>query len=82
MNLGTKVRLTSFNSEKSPPKDCEPSENYWLLVGETGKVIKEKNSNSRLLIKFDVTVSDLGLHCHNEVPNSLYILESDLVISK
>ncbi len=78
MKIGSKIILKSFNGEKITPKDCDPSENYWLLIGKTGKVVKTINSNSRLLIKFDISVLDLGLHCHNEIPNSLYILESDL----
>lgn len=63
-----------------PPAECSPDENYWVLIGETGTVVEPKNVRARVLVKFDALVSDYGLHCHNVVPNSLYILESDLEV--
>lgn len=75
------VTLQSFNGTKSAPADCRPNENYWILVGATGTIIESPNTRGRLLVQFDVSVSDLGLSCHNSVPNSLYILESDLECS-
>jgi len=78
MDIDSKVILKTFNNEVSTPEDCDPSENYWLLIGKTGTIIKSKYNQSRLLIKFDESVSASGLHCHNEISNSLFILSSDL----
>jgi hypothetical protein len=75
-----RVVLRSFNGTFSPPKDCSPDENYWALIGEIGTIIEVKNARNRVLVKFDVSVVDRGLQCHNQIPNSLLILESDLEI--
>jgi membrane protein implicated in regulation of membrane protease activity len=78
LSLNCRVILLSFNGILSTPEHCEPSENYWELIGERGTVIEKVNERGRVLVKFDNTVSDLGLQCHNPIPNSLYILETDL----
>lgn len=78
MDVGLKIRLKTFNGDSDKPEDCDPSENYWLLIGKTGTIVQPKNNHSRVLIQFDELVSDLGLHCHSEIPNSLLILTSDL----
>lgn len=70
--------LRSFNGTISAPADCHPRENYWRLIGEAGVIVEAINENKRVLVKFDRPVAALGLHCHNPVANSLYILESDL----
>ncbi|WP_201486599.1 hypothetical protein [Pseudomonas sp. OF001] len=75
-----KVRLKSFNGSLTPPKNTEPEENYWLLIGSYGELVERKNARGRALVKFDTSVKSLGLACHNEVENSLYILEADLEI--
>ena len=77
--LGQRVRLESFNGSVAAPEDGKPEENYWALIGQTGKVVAPKNKKQRLLVKFDVSVTSFGLHCHNEIDNSLFILESDLL---
>ena len=81
MEIGTRVKLISFNGESETPEGCEPEENYWALVGNTGTIAKPKNSNSRVLVQFDINVNSLGLHCHNEIPNSLLILTNDLRVN-
>jgi hypothetical protein len=78
-SLGQKVRLKSFNGTAVAPEACKPKENYWALIGQAGEVVAPKNERQRLLVKFVVSVAALGLYCHNEVENSLFILESDLV---
>lgn len=78
MDVGKKVKLVRFNNELTAPEKCDPSENYWSLIGKTGKIVKPINTNSRVLVQFDESVSKLGLHCHNEISNSLLILASDL----
>ncbi len=80
MKIGTRVKLKSFNNTTEIPNDCDPSENYWSLIEEKGTIVKPKNDYSRLLVKFDDPSKLIGLHCHNEIENSLWILESDLEI--
>ena len=72
------VILCSFNGTSSAPAACRPDENYWVLIGARGAVIETTNERGRVLVQFDGSVSERGLHCHNPMPNSLYILESDL----
>lgn len=79
-SLNSKVILRTFNGSLVPPVECSPGENYWALIGETGTVVEPKNARARVLVKFDASVVAFGLHCHNVVPNSLYILESDLEV--
>ena len=77
---GTKVKLKTFNSTSASPEDCDPSENYWLLIGEIGTVKLPENNRSRVLVQFEKSVESNGLHCHNEIENSLLILTTDLEI--
>lgn len=74
----TKVTLRRFNGTQLPPSDCAPQDNYWRLIGESGTVITAADARHRVLVQFDVPVNERGLACHNPVPNSLYILASDL----
>jgi len=87
MNIGNRVQLVSFNGTKEPEPECDPSENYWKLIGSTGSVVQDPKESGiyagfskqkRVCVKFDCQVKDLGLHCHNRVPNSLWILVTDL----
>jgi hypothetical protein len=80
LKYGSKVRLMTFNKRSSAIDDCDPNENYWLLIGETGTIIKQESNNLRVLVQFDNSVILKGLHCHNKVKNSLLILASDLKI--
>jgi hypothetical protein len=48
---------------------------------ETGTVVDTSSVPflpGRVLVRFDTAVSARGLVCHNAVPSSLYIPESDL----
>ncbi len=78
--LKTKVKLKSFNNTLVSPENCEPSENYWSLIGETGIIKKAENKHFRVLVQFDNSVGSKGLYCHNEIENSILILSSDLEI--
>ena len=80
LKVGTKVQLNTFNKTLNAPDNCDPSENYWLLIGETGTIVKQENNNSRVLVQFDNSVLLEGLHCHNEIKTSLLILSTDLQI--
>ena len=73
-----RVILRTFNGASAAPTGCSPGNNFWRLIGEKGTVVEPVNSAGRVLVQWDEPVSRLGLHCHNPVPNSLYILASDL----
>ncbi len=78
MKVGTKVKIKSFNSTTTTPDNCDPSENYWSLIGEKGVVVKPKNERFRVLVQIDDSNKLSNLYCHNEIENSLWLLESDL----
>ena len=78
--VGTRVRLQSFNGALRGPDDTEPAEDYWRLIGQTGVLVAAANGRGRVLVRFDAPVASFGLHCHNPVENSLFILESDLEV--
>jgi hypothetical protein len=87
MEVGSKVRVVSFNGTLTAPAGTDPSEDYWQLVGSQGVVVQDPAQESkcadfsgtpRLLVRFDRSVVALGLHCHNNVENALWLLESDL----
>lgn len=81
MKIGDSVRLISFNGETCAPSNVHPPENYWLLFGQEAEIVALSTGRAhagRVLVKFVVSVSELGLHCHNEIPNSLWILQTDL----
>jgi hypothetical protein len=76
--MNRKVRLKSFNGTATAPAGSKPQENYWLLIGQCGEIVARAHDRKRALVKFENNVSSFGLHCHNEVPNCLLILEADL----
>lgn len=82
MEVGASVKLISYNGTVTPEADVDPAENYWQLIGETGKVVKNVPANGvasdRVLVHFTNSVNALGLHCHNEIINSLWIQKGDL----
>ena len=80
MEIGSQVKLNTFNETIVSPDKCEPHENYWALIGSTGIISSPINSRGRVLVTFDVNVINLGLDCHNQVSNSLLILLSDLEV--
>ena len=85
MKENTRVLLKTFNGTAIADSDCDDSENYWKLIGFKGRIVQDpseskNNVGLRVLVKFEDSISSLGLHCHNSVPNSLWILESDLEI--
>lgn len=75
---GIKVRLKSFNGTLEPLAECKREENYWRLIGQSGVVAASDDAGPRVLVKFDEPASGAGLYCHNDIPNSLLILQSDL----
>ena len=81
IKLGIRVKLKKFNGTMDTPKNCEKSENYWSLIGEYRKVVKKKNERLRVLIQLENIEKLKGLHCHNEIENSLWILETDIELA-
>ena len=83
MEKGIRYKLISFNGTIKPGKTCEPNENYWALIGQSGKLINfsqelKFGDNNRVLLKFDQDITKQGLECHNQVSNALWILKTDL----
>jgi len=83
MKKGQKFELKTFNGKTTADVDCNENENYWKLIGVTGTLInfaRELNfpNEDRVLIQLDVDVNAQGLECHNDKPNALWILSSDL----
>jgi len=80
------VVLETFLGTKTTAASTRDSENYWKLVGQRGLVVKVESQSGlprhergeRALVKFDVDVASLGLRCHNEIPNTLWMFISDL----
>ena len=52
--LDTKIKLISFNGTLEAPKDCDPKENYWSLIGEIGIIKTLKNDRNRFLVQKDL----------------------------
>ncbi|SFJ83484.1 hypothetical protein [Methylophaga sulfidovorans] len=65
LDRGTKVKLKSFNNTSTCHEECDPSENYWSLIGEMGTIRRPENDRGRVLVQFDNSVKSKGLHCHN-----------------
>ncbi len=74
---GKRVVLKSFKGSLIAPQDVKPEENYWQLIG-CKAVVEAANDTDRVLVKFERDLSSLGLADHNEQPNSLWVLISDL----
>jgi len=88
--MNDRVRLISFNGTKQADPGCHPTEDYWKLIGSSGTVTQDPSQSSlrasfspqpqpRVLVVFDANLDSMGLINHNPAPNSLWILESDLV---
>lgn len=74
---GKRVVLKSFNGSLLAPQNVKPEENYWQLIG-CKAVVEVVSNTSRVLIKYERDLSSLGLTNHNEQPNLLWVLISDL----
>lgn len=76
---GKKVMLKSFHGSMIAPQNVTPSENYWQLIGCKAVVSQLMlNDNNRVLVTFERDLQSLGLACHNELSNSLWVLLGDL----
>ena len=81
---GQRVMVTSFRGRLTAPVGVIAHENFWRLVSMSGNIVEVGSSREgdfsfgKFLVRFDIDVSGMGLECHNSVPNSLWILKSDL----
>jgi len=83
MEDGRKYTLVSFNGTTTPEDLCDPSENYWLLIGQSGEIVDTSEEprfgrDDRVLFRFDQNLKQYGLECHNSVADALWILKTDL----
>ena len=80
------VILNTFQGLTKAPENISEDENYWKLIGAKGKVISENQKihpaypekGKRALVQFNEDINALGLSCHNEVSNSLWVFVTDL----
>ena len=84
MSINQKVRLKSFLGKKSNKKKLDERENYWILIGQIGKIIESENENfkEKVLVLFDTNLDELNLFNHNPIKNTLWIFKTDLEIMK
>lgn len=82
--MNTRVKMKTFLGNQYPKKNTNSYENYWILIGEEGKVIKRNDQNfpGRVLVLFDTNLDNLKLENHNPIKNTLWILASDLIFSR
>lgn len=88
MKNGDIVAMVSFNGKKESEKSVDSSEDYWQLIGEIGVVQQDPQEKTifahfskepRVLVQFNKDLyRTYGLHAHNNVENSLWLLVSDL----
>jgi len=83
MKKGQRFVLHTFNGTETPYKECDERENYWKLIEEQGVIVNHADelgfpNKNRVLFQFDCDVKAHGLECHNEKPNALWILKTDL----
>ncbi len=78
MSSDLRVKLKSFLGTSNSPEPVDENENYWKLIGRTGKVINEVSGEEKLLVLFDDDLNEMGLENHNPTSNSLMINKSDL----
>jgi len=79
IEIDTPVRLKSFLGTLTSSEKVNENENYWKLIGETGKVIKDEHIiNGSVLVLFKNNLNDFNLENHNQIKNSLWLKKSDL----
>lgn len=78
MKIGDEIILKSFNGKQIKPKKVYENENYWLLIGQKGRILED--NGDRFVVLFYCNNDSYGLENHNPIKNSLFILKSDLKI--
>jgi len=80
------VTLKSFLGTETAEIEIDEAENYWKLLNISGKIIQKKEhvhpafpeKGLQVLVCFFDDLQKFNLVCHNEIPNSLWIFQSDL----
>lgn len=90
MKNGDMVMVISFNGKEKSEEEVDSSEDYWKIIGEKGVIQQDPQEKTifahfskepRVLVKFDINLHRVhGLHAHNNIENSLWILVSDLKV--
>ena len=90
MKTGDKVKIITYNGTTCWEEAEDYAENYWKLIGRTGIIQQDPHEKTiyahfshepRVLVKFNEDLmASYGLHAHNNIKNSLWILVSDLEI--
>jgi hypothetical protein len=83
---GDRVTVATFRGTATAPPQIRDEDNYWRLIGLSGVVVDGKAIidsvptvlGVRVLVQFDEDLLQIGLHAHNELPNSLWIYSEDL----
>ena len=86
MKAGDRAILKSFLGRTESPNETRDDEDYWKLIGSAGQILSEEvkqNPNfpklgTQVLVRFEKDPVEMGLACHNDIPNSLWIFVSDL----
>jgi len=76
LRINDNVLLKTFLNTKEPLELDDPKENYWKLIGKKGRIISI--IKDKALVLFEIDILSQGLHCHNEMENTLLISISDL----
>ncbi len=85
-NVGDAVLLVSFLGTESPDNAVANNENYWFLIGKKGFVVQTEAQacmrrhplGERVLVRFETDMRKLGLDCHSQIPNGLWVFVADL----
>ncbi len=74
---GKRIVLKTYKGSTAAPENLSAQENYWRLIG-CKAVVASTNNSDQVLITFEANLLSLGLVNHNELPNALWVLISDL----
>lgn len=71
MKKGDEIILKSFNGKQIKPKNVLENENYWMLIGQKGKILEDLGE--RFVVLFYCNLDSYNLENHNPIKNSLFI---------
>ncbi|MGF1788858.1 hypothetical protein L4D00_24000 [Photobacterium swingsii] len=82
-----KVRVISFHGLKKEKTHKEELGVYWNLIDLSGMVVSPNprlhpaypERGSQVLVRFDIQLALIGIDCHNDVSNSLWLFKTDLI---
>jgi len=87
LHKNSQVIVQSFLGLTTAPVNTGDADNYWKLIGKKGIILMNEREGGmsrhvrgeRVLVKFLDEVKALGLNCHNDVENSLWMFVVDLM---